>query len=278
MEGQSWVEQLDGGWSEKHIHYRLRLAIVAGIALAVSVGVFLAPRIHQNLAYNHFADTRTLLGIPNFYDVVSNFPFLVIGILGIVYLLGRKAPPGSFQTAAEKWPYLALFAGAILACFGSSYYHLAPSDGRLFWDRLPMTIVFMSLFAAVLSERISVRLGTAALFPLLALGIASVLYWHFTELRGSDDLRLYVEVQYLPVLAIPLICFLFPSRYTRGSTIFLVIGLYILAKVLEQLDAPIFSLGHLVSGHFLKHLTAAFSGIVFLDMFEKRKPRHGAGP
>ena len=165
-----------------------------------------------------------------------------------------------------------MFIGILLTGFGSSYYHLNPSDQRLVYDRLPMTIIFMSLFASVISDRVNRRVGTNALLPLLAIGIASVVYWHWTELRGSNDLRVYIEVQYLPILAMPLIAFLFTSRYTSSMSVFAVIGLYILAKVFEVLDAPIYKLGYLVSGHSLKHLISGLAAYVILRMIMKRKP------
>jgi hypothetical protein len=37
-----------------------------------------------------------------------------------------------------------LFAGVTLSSLGSSYFHLAPDNARLMWDRLPMTIAFIS--------------------------------------------------------------------------------------------------------------------------------------
>lgn len=41
-----------------------------------------------------------------------------------------------------------LFAGVLLTSAGSTWYHLAPTNDSLVWDRLPMTLGFMGLFAA----------------------------------------------------------------------------------------------------------------------------------
>jgi hypothetical protein len=141
------------------------------------------------------------------------------------------------------------------------------------WDRLPMTLVFMSFFAATIAERINVKAGVWLLLPLVTVGIVSVLYWHFSELRTTGgDLRWYVEVQYYPMLAIPLIAFLFPSRYTRGAYVFGVVALYAVAKAFELLDGNVFALGGIVSGHTLKHFTAATALYYVLWTLQKRHP------
>jgi hypothetical protein len=70
-----------------------------------------------------------------------------------------------------------------------------------------------------------------------------------------------------------LIALLIPSSYTRGADLAIVAGFYVLAKVLEILDRPIFELGHLVSGHTLKHLAAAAAGYWILRMLLKRQSR-----
>jgi hypothetical protein len=123
------------------------------IALAAIMVIVccLLPRIPQPLSYHHFADRRSLLGIPNFGDVSSNLPFALIGIWGLVFLFrsGSVETARHFVDRRERWPYLFVFAGLLLTAFGSSYYHLAPDNWRLVWDRLPMTITFMGLVGAV---------------------------------------------------------------------------------------------------------------------------------
>lgn len=135
-----------------------------------------------------------------------------------------------------------------------------------------MTIAFMSLFASIIAERISLSAGRLLLLPLLALGIVSVMTWHLGEVRGAGDLRLYGFVQYFPFLAIPLLVLLFPPRYTRTADLFGALGWYGLAKVLDLLDAQIFALGNLVSGHTLKHLASALGTYWILRMLKTRHP------
>jgi len=106
---------------------------------------------------------------------------------------------------------------------------------------------------------------------LLAVGIASVLQWNASELRGVGDLRFYAAVQVSCTLML-LLVLIFPARYTRGSDIAVVVGLYALAKILETADKAIFQAdAGLVSGHTLKHLAAAGAGYWLLRMLRKRQ-------
>ena len=241
-------------------------AVMASICCAV-------PRTPQPQSYHLFADRRTILGIPNFGDVVSNLPFAVVGICGLVFLLrlSNKRTSVAFVDRREIWPYLFAFAGLLLTAFGSSYYHLAPDNERLVWDRLPMTITFMAMVAAVVTERINVRLGLWLLPFLLLIGLASVSQWYWSETKGVGDLRFYAAVQVYSALVILLALFL-PQRYTRGSDFGLVFGFYALAKALEFFDKPVFASLRVVSGHSLKHLAAAAAGFCILRMLQNRKP------
>lgn len=249
-----------------------RVWILIGVLAAVILGVSLLPPIPQNEAYHNFADQRTLLGIPHCYDVISNFPFLIVGLWGIIAVFKRNAAGIShFVDPNERWPYLVFFAGVALTAFGSSYYHLHPDDARLVWDRIPMTLGFMGLLSAMIAERIRIKAGLRALAPLVLLGAASVLYWRVTQQAGYGDLRPYALVQFGSIIAIVLLIVLFPPRYTRGADLIASFLLYGLAKVCEAADRPIFALGGIVSGHTLKHITAAISAYWILRMLRARQ-------
>ena len=234
------------------------------LALAVAVGIaaLFVPRTPQPLSYHQFADRRSWLGIPNFGDVVSNIPFLVAGFWGLAFLC-RTSSRERFIDARERWPYAFLFLGLVLTAGGSAYYHLAPDNARLVWDRLPMTLVFMPLVAAILAERVNVKLGLAVLPLLIAVGMGSVIEWHWSEQQGAGDLRFYAAVQLYALLAL-LVALLLPPRYTRGPDLLVVAGLYVLAKICEAADRQIFSLGGFSSGHTLKHLAAGAAGFWML--------------
>jgi len=232
------------------------------------------PSIPQSQEYHNFSDQRSLFGIQNCFNVISNLPFLLVGVLGLHFLmrLNTRNSERVFIEPAERLPYLVLFLCVALTSFGSAYYHLLPNNDRLVWDRLPMTIVFMSLFAATITERISVKAGLVSLLPLLAIGTGSVIYWDMTERGGMGDLRVYIIVQFYTMLAIPILVFLFPSRYSRGGDLFIAVIIYAFAKIFELLDLDIFELGHITSGHTLKHIARALSAIWILRMLEKRAP------
>ncbi len=249
---------------------RTGVMVLVGVTLVVIIAAILAPPIAQPLAYHNFADRRGWLGIPNFGDVVSNAGFAIAGIWGLLVLL-RKPSRVQFVNSRERWPYVIVFAGMVLTAVGSAYYHLAPDNARLVWDRLPMTIVFMALVAAMIMERISVPIGLALLPILLLLGIASVVQWHISELNGAGDLRFYAALQAYAVFLL-LMILLLPPRYTRSSDLLVVVGFYVLAKIMEAADRQIFAFGHVVSGHTIKHLAAAAAGLWILWLLQKRWP------
>ena len=246
---------------------------VWAFAILLVTGALFGPRVSQPQSYHQFADQRTFLNVPHFCDVVSNIGFLAVGLWGVLFVLGIKDNSRTiFLTRKERWPYFFFFLGVLLTTFGSAYYHWAPSNTTLLWDRLPMAMGFMGLLAAVLGERFAPTLGSQALGPLVGAGIGSVAYWRWTDLAGRDDLRLYGIVQFGSLALVLVLCLLLPSRYTRGSEMFAVVGLYIGAKIFEGLDRQIFALGGIVSGHTLKHLTAALACYFVLRMLITRRP------
>jgi len=247
-----------------------RLFLLAGIVLVAGVAVFLRGRIAQDAAYHGFADQRTILGVPNFWNVASNLPFLLVGLSGFVVLLSERGARGTVP--ALRPAYAMFFVGTILVAIGSAYYHLAPSNETLVWDRLPMTVAFMSFFAVILGEHLGSQIGRWSLPFLLFLGVSSVLYWRYTESRGNGDLRPYFVVQFLPLLLVPMILVLFPSPFTKVYFVWWVLLAYAVAKVLEALDAPIYrALG--VSGHTLKHFAAAAGLSCVVLAIRTREPR-----
>ena len=231
-----------------------RHATLALVMLLTIAGAALAPPIGQPPEYTVFVDQRPLFGVPNAFDVLSNVAFAVVGLIGLAATLARR--PGTFSDPWDRWPYAVLFAGVTLSSVGSSYFHLAPDNARLMWDRLPMTIGFVALLVALLAERVHRGLARATFVPLLLAGAASVAYWYWSELHGTGDLRPYLVVQFGSLALVGLILVLYPARGTG----FIVAGLaaYGAAKGLELADREIFAaLAQHVSGHTLKHLVAA---------------------
>ncbi len=193
------------------------------------------PTIHELPHYLEFADTRTIFGIPNFWNVVSNLPFLFVAVWGVRAFRSKT----SFAESWERAAYAVVLSGTVLTTFGSAYFHWDPTPATLFWDRLPMTLIFMGVVAGILGRR-------SLLLPLILAGVASVLWW-----RWTGNLFFYVLVQYVPGILIPLILLFRRPRYTATAWLWAMIALYVLAKLLELADRP------LGGGHAWKHFAAA---------------------
>src|SRR5262245_25896996 len=254
---RSWYV-FDGSWTAalmtliiakgKHPLIALLGLMVASLAILP-----LLPPIAQDPSYHQFADQRTLLGIPNFWNVISNLPFVLVGAVGL------------WQFGRDRASFV-LFLGIFLTGFGSAYYHWNPNNDTLFWDRLPMALTFMAILAVAVEERVSKKTGTVLLWPLLALAVFSLLLW-----RWTDDLRLYGWVQFFPCIALPLLFVAFPPRYS-GTSYWLIAGtFYALAKLFEFYDHAIYSVGFILSGHTLKHFAAATACFTVLRYFQTRR-------
>ena len=253
-----------------------RWVTVLVVVAACAAIVFALPPIPQPIEYHQFADRRAFFGVPNFFDVVSNMPFAIVGISGLVVVL-RRQDDGIFVSPWERWAYAVLFIGVTFTAFGSAYYHLSPDNDRLVWDRLPMSIGFMGLLTAIIAERVSAGAARVLLMPLLVVGCASVVYWHWTELQGAGDLRLYVLVQFGSLVVVVLLLLLYPARYPGTS--YIVVGLiaYASAKGFESADRIIFNAVGVVSGHTLKHLAAAGGVACVVVMLHARSAATAVG-
>src|SRR5262245_32656645 len=120
--------------------------ILIGVTIASLCALLLLPPIPQDQSYHQFADQRTVLGIPNFWNVVSNLPMIAVGAVG---LRRFHRDPARFT----------LFFGIFATGFGSFYYHWNPTDTSRFWDRLPMTLAFSAILAMAVEERVGVTAG-----------------------------------------------------------------------------------------------------------------------
>jgi len=222
--------------------------------------VYGAP-IPQDRGYHVFADTRRCLGLDNFGNVASNLGFLLAGAVGMSWCFRHP----DIQ-AVRSWTVF--FVGVALVFFGSGYYHSGPSDESLVWDRLPMTVAFMGVFSALLSEHLGKELERRLLVPALAVGIASVILWKMT-----DDLRVYLWVQLTPLLAICYVIAVYPGRYTHHHYLLYGVGFYALAKVAEYYDNGLYVLSSAaISGHSAKHLIAAAAPFCIYLMLRRRAP------
>jgi hypothetical protein len=223
------------------------------IALMMILGWWMHGPIPQDLLYHGFADQRKLLGIAHAVDVLSNSLFFVVGIPGIYLTLSRRR-----QLNGLTNPYLAFFIAVTLTAFGSAYYHYTPNNATLVWDRLPMSVGFMSILAAIIAERVNLKLGLQ-LFPwLVAAGLCSVFYWQW-----QDDLRPYFLVQFGTLLALALLLLIY--RQPDSHYLWLGIACYVIAKVFEVYDPQVYLFtSSWVSGHTLKHLSAGVTPLLIV--------------
>ena len=244
-----------------------RATVLGALVLLPLALLFTREPLPQDPLYHLLADDRTFFGVPNFFNVASNIAFLLAAIPGLAACFSSRR-----GGAWRSWAVF--FAGTALVSLGSGYYHWAPGNATLAWDRLPMTLAFMALLVAVLSEHLEERLERVLLAPALAMGIASVAWWHY-----ADDLRLYLWVQFAPLVAVLFVLSVFPGRYGRRACLLYGLAFYVLAKIAELHDREIYELtSQAVSGHVLKHLLAAFGALFVAWMLWKRAPLPVPGP
>jgi uncharacterized membrane protein HdeD (DUF308 family) len=222
--------------------------------LLAAIGLFLvawplAPLIHQDQSYHGFADGRAWHGVPNAADVLSNLAFALVGIVGVAGLLSRQRMRFPATTEAG----LGLIAlGIIATAVGSAWYHLNPTDATLFWDRLPLTIVFAGILGTAIAQRLGPDAGRWGLTVLPLLGIASVVYW-----KSTGDLSLYVLLQFGGIVTLVVLLVLARDRSDPIPWMWVIV-LYVAAKIAEAGDRTIWDATNgIVAGHTLKHLLAA---------------------
>jgi len=235
-----------------------RLPVV--LVLVAACALLLAGPITQFANYHDFADRRVALGLPNAADVISSAGFALVGLWGLARLWPARRGPA----LAAGWPGHWLFLVALLlTAAGSSYYHLAPDNSRLFWDRLPIALACAGLVAAVFPE-LQPRANGRLWATLMAIAATlSVLWWSYTDSRaGQGDLRPYLFIQALPLVLIPLWQAVYRApredRIAYGAAILL----YVASKVVEIYDREIYALLGWMSGHTAKHLLAALASWV----------------
>ena len=250
------------------------MLLMSSLAICILVVHIGFDRIPQPASYHDFADTRQLSTMPNWANVLSNLPFILIGAW-FMHQVFTRSHAELLVNQSDFEDVLWMFFGFCLIGIGlgSSYYHLHPTTERLFWDRLPISLAFMTLFTSVISERISERLGRMSFMPLLTLSVVSVFWWSLTESQGHGDLRLYGVTQFYPLLVLPIMIWRCAPRYTHGVMLIHAMGWYVVAKIVEVYDIGIYSwTGHFVSGHTLKHLFAGMAILLITQMVLKRAP------
>jgi acyl-[acyl-carrier-protein]-phospholipid O-acyltransferase/long-chain-fatty-acid--[acyl-carrier-protein] ligase len=229
----------------------------AFVVLAAVAAMLWHGPVAQLPHYHEFADRRSWLGIPNAADVLSNLGFALVGVLGLALLWQNRASPA---LQAGRQGYALFFASLVLTTLGSGWYHLAPDDARLLWDRLPIALACAGLLAAVWRETVG---GDRRIAPLLAASaLGSVFWWRYTALRGDGDLGPYLLLQLLPLVLVPLLHWQHHVPSAERRVFALALGMYVLAKCLELADHATFAALTIVSGHTLKHVLATLAAVL----------------
>jgi hypothetical protein len=245
--------------SEGGIMGRMKRWIPTGLLVLAVAAMLVHGPIAQLDHYHEFADARALFGLRNAADVLSNIGFALVGLWGLWALRDKRRDP----RLEAAWPGYRLFLIAlVMTAFGSSFYHLAPDNDRLLWDRLPIAVACAGLLAAVRAETRDEGEPRWVLPALVAAAVSSVLWWSLTESLGAGDLRLYLLVQGAPLVFIPIWQALYGSPRSDRAAFGIAILLYALAKVAELNDHAVFSALGFVSGHTIKHLLAVAAGAV----------------
>lgn len=217
--------------------------------------------IAQDPGYHFFADSRTILSVPNFFNICSNIIFILVGVTGSYLLIFRR--PQSIK-ATLRSHYLVFFLAIFLIGLASGYYHYSPDNAQLFIDRIFIAIAFMTFLSLIISEYITNKYSFALMLILISIGVISVIYWYITESNGAGDLRWYGLVQFLPLLLIAIILLLYPSPYHDKRYIWWILSFYGIAKLFELNDARVYEVTGFISGHSSKHIFAGLAPAIYL--------------
>lgn len=245
----------------------------AGIAIGLwAVLRFFLGALPQWASYHDLADTRVYLGIPRAGDVLTNLAILAAGFWG--WSIGSRV----HLSAGERPAFWLLVVGTILTAIGSAWYHLAPSNPTLVWDRLPMTLVMAALLTLVLADRLDGRHARAALVPLVTLGVAGVAWWGISEMLGHGDLLLYGIVRIGTMVMLAVLLLVWPGRTRGDAWLWGSFCIAIAMMVAERFDREIFeTTGHVVSGHNIKHVLAGGVIACMFGWLLRRRPRFAPG-
>lgn len=243
-------------------------ALAVGPMVLDALGIALNPHGHSHLhAHGHpFVDARTLLGLPNAMDVLSNLPLALAGTWGLCAL------PRSTLHEATRRAARVFFAGLVLTGFGSAWYHWAPDATGLVLDRLGMAVTFAGALSLAVVERVGQGPARPALWVALSFAVVSAA---LPQLLGH--VLPWAVVQFGGVALIAWAALQRPTSGAIGVRFGALIAWYAMAKALELADAAVFhATGELVSGHSLKHLAAALAAWPVLTAISAGRMRQNA--
>jgi len=241
--------------------------------------------------------------IPNFFDVVTNAIFSVVGLIGFMECL-LLFPQKSVMQSNEKYSWYLFFLAFFMVSVGSAYYHWRPNNWTLVWDRLPMTFSFMAIY--YIAQRHFIPEANLSLSGNMFLGAISMIIWYLSLYlnRGKilnihlnylgnndgsglnreeaqkrikqsnpklyDQLLPYYIIQFYPLAVQYYMMANWPAQ-VEFKLVYVIPAYicYILAKLLEGADLVsdkfyTKTLRGMISGHSLKHLAAGLGMIPLL--------------
>ena len=245
--------------------------VVGGAFALWALASLIAPAMGQPQSFHDFAAQRALGWLPHAGDVLSNLGFLMAALAGagLMFSTREQRLPKVVQVMAALF-----FFGLFSSFVGSSFYHWAPHDLSLAWDRLGMSAAFAGMLGLAVQQRVNddasayLAGGSMLVACLAAVAISAqtgnVLPWALLQGGG--------------VLAMLALACLPHPRSTRSNglaiNLWAVVGFYALAKLLELGDGQVFGCTHqLISGHSSKHLVAALAALPVLSAFVALRKR-----
>jgi hypothetical protein len=242
----------ESAFTQENTMKALRQNLPLLVTVVLAVAALLHGPIAQPAGYHDFADQDAIFGIPHFADVISNLGFALTALWGWL----RLASANQHRDLRSGWAGYRLFLiGLFLTALGSSWYHLAPDNARLVWDRLPIALACGGLLAGVRGDVLRQESHEFAAW-LALIAIASVGWWYFTDLSGTGDLRPYLLLQGLPILLIPLWQWIYDMPGADRLAFGAALAIYVVAKFAELNDHEIAAAFGAATGHTLKHLLA----------------------
>jgi hypothetical protein len=245
------------------LQWRAALPTIVTVGAAAALLVY-GP-IPQLANYHAFADERVLLGIPHWGDVLSNAGFAVVAVWGLAVVSTTRG------NLAGRLGYGLFLVSLLLTSIGSSFYHWAPDNSRLVWDRLPIALACAGLLSAVRAESKPDVNELAWTAGLAASAVLSGLWWYVTESAGQGDLRPYLLLQGLPLVLVPLWQAHARAPRAARAAFGIVILLYVVAKIAEVNDHTLYNSLDMLSGHTIKHILAALASAVLVGQLAWRE-------
>ena len=229
------------------------LALLGSLSLLAAICLLAWGSMPIGAQAHRYADARSWLGVPNSANVLVNLPLFWLAVWGWC------ATRISAWPRALRLPWQGFHLCVMAAALAAAMYHASPGDMLLIVSRTCQACAFVLLALGVIAERIDPRFGSgtacaiAATLTLIA-GLAVVLSG---RQQGVADLRPLLLFEAIPVLLIPAAVLRTPGHQTSTLSWLIALALYVIAKLFELADAPIFNATGWISGHTLMHLGCA---------------------